>query len=238
MNIGTTSIDSLPISPQQLSLQQQMPLQQQQQQAPLQQQQQQAPMQQQPAYNADNIRLEMNTNIKVDNPAQTLQHNREADPAIAQKNMNQFITGIQQASAAGLTALPARDIPQMQDQLVQDQQIKPNYIPKQQQVDGRGGTTDYISNYKTREDIVRDNSKKQQSTDSLDALYNEFQIPLLLGVLYFLFQLPIVRKSMFKYIPLLFQKDGNFNLGGYISNSILFGLAYYVVMKFITHFSL
>jgi hypothetical protein len=224
MNIGTTSIDSLPTSPQQLSLQQQMPMQQQ---------------QQQPAYSADNIRLEMNTNIKVDNPAQTLQHNREADPAIAQKNMNQFITGIQQASAAGLTALPSRDIPQMQDQLVQDQQIKPNYIPQQQQqVDGRGSATDYISNYKTREDIVRENAQKQHSTDSLDALYNEFQIPLLLGVLYFLFQLPVVRKSMFKYIPLLFQKDGNLNLGGYISNSILFGLAYYVVMKFITHFSL
>ena len=31
-----------------------------------------------------------------------------------QKNLNQFVTGIQQASAAGMTTLPSRDIPQNQ----------------------------------------------------------------------------------------------------------------------------
>ena len=219
MNIGTTSIDALPISPPQ------QPLMQQQQQAPPQQQQQ---MQ----YSADNIRLEVNNNIKVDNPAQVLEHNRENDPAMQQKNMNQFISGIQQASAAGMTALPARDIPQNQEALIYDQQIKQNFIPPEGKIQG-----DYISNYKTGEDVVKENMRRQETGDSFDALYNELQIPLLIGILYFLFQLPVVRKNMFKYIPTIFNKDGNLNLGGYISNSILFGLAYYVVMKLIAHFS-
>jgi hypothetical protein len=206
--IGTTSIDSLPMAPTQTA-----------------------------TYNADtytpeNIRLEMN-NVKVDNPAQTLQQNRDNDPAVAQKNMNQFITGIQQASAAGYTALPARDIPQNQHTLTQDQEIQPNFIPQPLQPNN-----DYIANHISGNDIVRENMRRQESNDSLDNVYNELQIPILIGVLFFLFQLPIVRKSLFKYLPTLFHTDGNLNLGGYISNSVLFGLAYYIVNKFIIHFSL
>ena len=226
MNIGTTSIDSLPISTQH----QQQPMMQQQQPMPT-MQQQQMPMQ----YSAENIRLEVNNNVKVDNPAQLLQQNRDNDPSIMQKNMNQFVTGIQQASAAGMTALPARDIPQSQEHLIQDQQIKPNFIPQQL---GEMQGQDYIANSKTSEDIIRENMRRQTKTDSLDSIYNELQIPILLGVLYFLFSLPIVRKNMFKYIPMIFNKDGNLNLGGYISNSVLFGLTYYVMIKFINHFSM
>ena len=233
MNIGTTSIDSLPISTQhqqQPMMQQQQPMQQMPQ-IPQMQQQQQMPTQ----YSTENIRLEVNNNVKVDNPAQLLQQNRDNDPSIMQKNMNQFVTGIQQASAAGMTALPARDIPQSQEHLIQDQQIKPNFIPQQL---GEMQGQDYIANSKTSEDIIRENMRRQTKTDSLDSIYNELQIPILLGVLYFLFSLPIVRKNMFKYIPMIFNKDGNLNLGGYISNSVLFGLTYYVMIKFINHFSM
>ena len=214
MNIGTTSIDALPISPPMQPMQQP---QQQMQAPPPTMQQQQAPIQ----YTPDNIRLEVNNNVKVDNPAQLLQQNRDNDPSIMQKNMNQFVTGIQQASAAGMTALPSRDIPQSQEHLIQDQQIKPNFIPQQL---GEMQGQDYIANSKTSEDIIRENMRRQTKTDSLDSIYNELQIPILLGVLYFLFSLPIVRKNMFKYIPMIFNKDGNLNLGGYISNSVLFGL--------------
>ena len=230
MNIGTTSIDSLPIS------QPMQPMQQQQMQAPpsMQQQQQQAPSMQ---YTPDNIRLEVN-NIKVDNPAQALQQTRDNDPALMQKNMNQFISGIQQASAAGMTALPSRDIPQNQDHLVQDQQIKANFIPSPNQLGGAGGGGDYIANYKTSDDIIRENMRREKKTDSLDAIYNEFQVPILIAVLFFLFQLPIIRKNMFKFLPMLFSKDGNFNISGYVSNSVLFGLAYYVMTKTINHFSI
>lgn len=198
MDNGTTSIDSLPISPQ----------------------------------TQNNIQLEMTENVRVDNPSQQLQKAREEDPATKQRNLNQFVTGLQQASSSGMTALPSRDIPQSQDHLTQDPQMKPNFIPNNQAMG------DYILNHQTSEDIIRENARRQTKTDSLDELYNEMQIPILIGVLYFLFQLPVVRKNIFKYVPSLFHKDGNYNLSGYILNSVMFAGLYFTMTKGIKHFSL
>ena len=197
MDNGTTSIDSLPISPQ----------------------------------TQNNIQLEMTENVRVDNPSQQLQKAREEDPATKQRNLNQFVTGLQQASSSGMTALPSRDIPQSQDHLTQDPQMKPNFIPNNQAMG------DYILNHQTSEDIIRENARRQTKTDSLDELYNEMQIPILIGVLYFLFQLPVVRKNIFKYVPSLFYKDGNYNLSGYILNSVMFAGLYFTMTKGIKHFS-
>jgi hypothetical protein len=74
-----------------------------------------------------------------------------------------------------------------------------------------------------------------QRQNSLDDMYNEIQTPLLLGVLYFLFQLPFFRKFLFSYIPILFANDGNLNINGYIFTSALYGLIYYVLNK-TTHY--
>lgn len=197
MDNGTTSIDSLPISPQ----------------------------------TQNNIQLEMKENVRVDNPSQNLQKTREEDPAVNQRNLNQFVTGLQQASASGMTGLPSRDIPQSQEHLTQDAQMQPNFIPSHQ------GGGDYILNHQTSEDIIRENARRQTKTDSLDELYNEMQIPILIAVLYFLFQLPVVRKNIFKYIPTLFHKDGNYNLSGYILNSLMFAGLYFLMTKGIKHFS-
>ena len=197
MDNGTTSIDSLPISPQ----------------------------------TQNNIQLEMKENVRVDNPSQHLQKSREEDPAVNQRNLNQFVTGLQQASASGMTTLPSRDIPQSQEHLTQDAQMQPNFIPNHQ------GGGDYILNHQTSEDIIRENARRQTKTDSLDELYNEMQIPILIAVLYFLFQLPVVRKNIFKYIPALFHKDGNYNLSGYILNSLMFAGLYFLMTKGIKHFS-
>ncbi len=197
MDNGTTSIDSLPISPQ----------------------------------TQNNIQLELTENVRVDNPAQHLQKTREEDPSVNQRNLNQFVTGLQKASASGMTGLPSRDIPQGQEHLTQDPQMKPNFIPTNQ------GGGDYILNHQTSEDIIRENAQRQTKTDSLDELYNEMQIPILIGVLYFLFQLPVVRKNIFKYIPSLFHKDGNYNLSGYILNSVMFAGLYFTMTKGIKHFS-
>jgi hypothetical protein len=197
MDNGTTSIDSLPISPQ----------------------------------TQNNIQLELNENVRVDNPSQQLQKTREEDPSANQRNLNQFVTGLQQASASGMTGLPSRDIPQGQEHLTHDPQMKPNFIPS------NTGGGDYILNHQTSEDIIRENARRQTKTDSLDELYNEMQIPILIGVLYFLFQLPVVRKNIFKYIPSLFHKDGNYNLSGYILNSVMFAGLYFTMTKGIKHFS-
>ena len=209
MDIGTTSIDSLPMSPQG----QGQPI------------QQVAQNQQNQQNQQENIKLEIDHN--------KFQQQRDNDPAINQQNLNQFVTGIQQASAAGMTALPSRDIPQNQESLTRDQQMKPNYIPAPAE------NTDYIREHQNNnEEMIREYARRQQKTDSLDNMYNELQIPILIAVLYFTFQLPVVRKNLFKFLPSLFSKDGNPNLSGYITNSIIFGALYFGLTKGMKYFAI
>jgi len=199
--IGTTSIDALPMNPQGVGQPAQMQMQQQQ----------------------ENIKLEIDHN--------KIQQQRDNDPAVNQQNLNQFVTGIQQASAAGMTALPSRDIPQNQEALSRDQQIKPNYIPSTD-------NTDYIKEQQNNEEMIREYARRQKKTDSLDNVYNELQIPILIAVLYFTFQLPVVRKNLFKFLPSLFSKDGNPNLSGYILNSLLFASLYFGLTKGMKYFAI
>ena len=220
--IGTTSIDSLPMSQQG----QGQPIQQTQVQMQPQQQ-----MQGQQQMQVQQIQGQPQENIKLDIDHNRIQHQRDNDPAINQQNLNQFVTGIQQASAAGMTGLPARDIPQNQEGLTRDHQMKPNYIPSNENVD-------YIREQQNNEDIIREYARRQQKTDSLDNMYNELQIPILIAVLYFSFQLPIVRKNLFKFLPSLFSKDGNPNLSGYIVNSLIFAGLYFGLTKGLNYFSI
>jgi hypothetical protein len=198
MNIGTTSIDSLPISPQ----------------------------------TGENIQLKTyEKNVQVQNPMQNLQQERENDPSIMQKNLNQFVTGIQQASAAGMTALPSRDIPKNQGHLSQDVNTQQNYIPPPEQGYGRGNGGDYIQEQQSNDEIIRAQGQKQDKKDRMDQLFDELQMPVLISILYFLFQLPVVQKQLCRVIPALFNKDGNPNLSGYIFTSIAFSSTFFILTK-------
>ena len=193
MNIGTTSIDSLPVSPQ----------------------------------TNDNIRMDTyEQNVKIPNPTQALQHERDNDPATMQKNLNQFVTGIQQASAAGMTTLPSRDIPQNQQHLSQDVHIQPNYIPAPQE-----NQLDYIRAEQTNDEIIRAHAQKQEKKQTFDIWYDELQTPVLIGILFFLFQLPIIQKQLCRLLPALFNKDGNPSLSGYVFTSASFAGVYYFLVK-------
>jgi hypothetical protein len=146
-----------------------------------------------------------------------------------QKAMNEFVTGIQQASASGATTLPSRDIPQSTVHF-SDEQIKPNFVPQPEQVEQQ----DYIENSDTEQEILARRMKSGNSRDSLEILYDEFQIPIIIGLLYFIFQLPVVKSKFLTLLPSLFNSDGNPNLTGYIINSLFFGIIYYVISKSLT----
>jgi hypothetical protein len=79
--------------------------------------------------------------------------------------------------------------------------------------------------------MVKQYEKKESSNKRTDEIYDELQTPILLSVLYFIFQLPIFHKTLFKYLPSLFNNDGNHNLAGFIFNSIVFGSIYYLMTK-------
>ena len=172
-----------------------------------------------------NISLSANEKIGT-GPSSGIPSNVSLD----QTTIQQIVNGLQQASSTGATQLPSRDIPRSTESIMQDPQVQQNYIPP-------ASTKDYITEEEDNEDIINNYNKNEKYGDSLDQLYDEIQIPLLIAVLYFLFQLPIFKRYLYKFFPALFSKDGNVNLFGFIFTSALFGMLYYLLSKTMTHFS-
>ena len=93
---------------------------------------------------SENITLKTEEkNVVIDNKMQELQAQRDAD--INQKpdgpppsmDVNEFVSGLQQATSSGMTQLPSRDIPIDQNAVLKDVQVKPNFVPE-------SSPTDYI----------------------------------------------------------------------------------------------
>jgi len=158
---------------------------------------------------------------------ETKQQMQNGQLTLDQSTISQIVNGLQQASLAGATSLPSRDIPLNTEQLTQDTQVQPNYIPAPTSRDYIAETDDDINNYYRNEKVQ----------NSLDSIYDELQGPLLLAVLYFIFQLPIFKKSVYKYLPFLCNTDGNYNINGLLFTGSLFGFIYYSLSKTVKHFS-
>lgn len=130
--------------------------------------------------------------------------------------------------------LPSRDIPQDAAGHIQDEQVKPNYIPRPTQ------TNDFVREHEDMtEKNLREYEEKNRKEKKLDILLTEFQTPIFITILFFFFQLPIINTLIFKRFSFLsiHNSDGNFNFNGLIFKSILFGLFYYIAQKFTTFLS-
>lgn len=162
---------------------------------------------------------------------QSQQQQSNSGMSLDQTTINQIVNGLQQATLTGVTQLQSRDIPMTTTGHSNDPQIVPNYVPPppQQHID-------YIKNYEQTSDMINNYNKGQQRVNSLDDMYNEIQTPLLLAVLYFLFQLPFFKRFLFNYIPFLFSNDGNYNINGYLFASVLFGLLFHFLIKTTSYF--
>jgi hypothetical protein len=168
-----------------------------------------------------NINLEISdTNKVVFNPTQT-------QMSLDQTTISQIVNSLQQASIAGATTLPSRDLPLTTNNLTNDEAIKANYIPKPEKENYILEDNDELENY----------YKNEKTQSSLDQLYDELQIPLLISILYFLFQLPIFKKIIFKYLPFFCKSDGNYNLNGLMFTCILFGFSYYLLITSLKQFN-
>jgi hypothetical protein len=171
-----------------------------------------------------------NTQIQPTMQPQTAGQNSSV--SLDQTTINQIVNGLQKATVNGLTQLPSRDIPRTTDSITNDAQIQPNYIPEPNKNQIK---EDYINQMQNSQqstnEIIDEHNKKTNFSNSLDNLYEEIQTPLLLAILFFIFQLPIFKKYLFIYLPFLFFNDGNYNLKGYVIISILFGCIYYFSNK-------
>jgi len=124
--------------------------------------------------------------------------------------------------------LPQRDIPMDITEFTHDEQIKPNYIPKPKV------TSDYVEKHEqATKSKIREYEEDKQKEAAINHWVDQLYQPILLGILYFIFQLPIVNTMIFKRFSFLaiYKDDGNFNLWGLVLKSILFALLFFVIHK-------
>ena len=149
---------------------------------------------------------------------------------LSKSSINKIIQGLQDASQSGSTNLPSRDIPMMTEQIMHDNSARPNFVPSPSPE-----KSNYIQDEETMETLI--NQKKNQHKNKMDNFYDEIQTPLLIMLMYFIFQLPTFKHSMLKNFPLFFFKNKEYNLKGMVFNTIVFGGFYYIIMKSIKYLS-
>ncbi len=173
-----------------------------------------------------NISLNVNEQVQPNPSSQS-----DTGISLDQSTINQIVNGIQQLGSTGITQLQSRDIPRTTENVVQDPYIQQNYIPPPRPT----VVKDYINDYPETNEIISNYNRQSKQVSQLDELYEEIQIPLMIAILYFIFQLPAFKKIIFKYFPVLFFKDGNMNIYGYLFTSSLFGILYYLISKLAIH---
>jgi hypothetical protein len=143
---------------------------------------------------------------------------------LSQDSINQIVQGIQQASNSNMTSLNSRDIPMDKTDITHDEETKPNHIPPPQH-------QNYIEEQDSIENMILKNRIKSEEINQLDNIYEEFQTPVIIIILFIFFQMPYFQKGFNENFPQLFHRDGNPTLGGIFVKSILFGILYYVLNK-------
>ena len=182
-----------------------------------------------------NISMEITDNVVINGksfnqssqPSQPSQPNYPNQVSLDPSTIQQLISGLQQSG--GATMLPSRDIPTNTEGITQDVQVQPNYIADTSR-------NDYIREYEENDDIITKHKKKEEFDRNLDSLYDEIQGPLLVALLFFLFQLPVVKKSFYSFFPMFYSSDGNLNLNGYLFNSALFGILCHILFRTVNFF--
>ena len=140
-------------------------------------------------------------------------------------SINEMVSGLQKAASNNMTRLPERDIPLNPQRITHDQQIQPNFIPPPPE------NPNYIEDEMDYEYMMRRNSNENQENEKIETIYDELQTPLVVCVLYFLFQLPFVNKSLHKFVPTLFNSDGNPKFGGFLFKTFIFGVSVFIAQK-------
>jgi hypothetical protein len=109
--------------------------------------------------------------------------------------------------------LPVRDIPRETINHVVDPQVTVNYLPQKEP------------------DYIEQQPIQLPQTSKMDKLMDEFRLPIILAVLYFIFQLPLLDSFLLRTLPSVFKEDTM----GTAAKSILFGLAYHISMLLIEY---
>jgi len=145
---------------------------------------------------------------------------------LSTSDISKIVEGIQMASANNMTALPSRDIPQNQSTITNDPQVQPNHVPEK-----KGGFVEEFDNTHAR--LYQEQMQQQKNAEQLDSFYDKLQTPIMISIIFFIFQLPFLNKFLYRYLPSLFLKEKQLSIGGYVGKTILFGAAFMFVQHVI-----
>lgn len=181
-----------------------------------------------PSDSNSNANVVMNVS-DIPNPSsftKTTNESSETTTKLDSSTINEIVSGLQKARVS--FDLPNRDITQQESNIIQDEATRPNYVPESVK-------DDYIKEEIERNKYQQNEEKKNTRIESVENIYDELQIPLMVATLYFLFQLPVFRKFINKNAPFSIQNDGNLNMNGYILYSSIFGISFYLLNKSINY---
>lgn len=119
--------------------------------------------------------------------------------------------------------LPSRDIQMNTMDYSNDEQVHTNYIPQ--------NNKDYIKDY---DDNIQKHRQEKHKIRLIDTIFTEIQIPLIISILFFIFQMSFLNNIFIKFLPFytyLYNQDGNINIYGMVFKSILFGVFYYFTIE-------
>lgn len=81
------------------------------------------------------------------------------------------------------------------------------------------------------DDVVVQSVMDTAKAVNLEDTYNALQLPIIAAVLFFLFQLPILKTWEFNYMSFGFTGEGNWNTSGIFINSLLFSGVFFILQK-------
>jgi len=128
--------------------------------------------------------------------------------------------------------LPSRDFPMDSTNYTHDEAIQPNYIPPPQE------PGDYIKVYEeTKNRKMMKHEEETYRKETVEDLIAQFQTPIFVALLYFIFQMPFFNHLLYKYLSGLpiFRPDGNINLYGMMLKSVGFAFIYYSMDKIVNY---
>jgi hypothetical protein len=157
--------------------------------------------------------------------------NENKAPSMPDMNsMNEIMNQTNNIASNGNLELPIRDV-QIDNGIRQtDQETNNEYMVNENH-------PDYIDSWENNQEMIYNQEKIDNQRDSLEVIYSEFQLPILIMLLYFFFHLPVVNKWFHKNLTFCFMKDGNMNFQGYILKSIIFAGLFYFIHRNITFIS-
>jgi hypothetical protein len=120
--------------------------------------------------------------------------------------------------------LPSRDIPIETVQIVNDEQIKPTYIPQEPRVD-------YIRDHDNM-DMINEKAKNTKNEDSING-YEQYLSYGISGIVYVLLQLPQVKRLFRTFVPGLFEVEGIPNMSYHVLMALILCVITFVMDKFV-----